>query len=355
MKEVYKEKVNVKITQTLVDELKDAIVGQRFTHFIKIDIKGFYDHINRDILFSMLKKKIKKDEVLSLLKKAILNKTVPLSQISSTATEEEATDKGVPQGISISNILANIYLSDIDAKFQKKNGIAYFRYVDDILILCTDKNKNRIYNSIKRDFSKLELSINDKEDAGKLTKGFDYLGYKYALINKAQSKYGFSVKKKNIFKLENSLINIFSDYKYHKNSQLFIWNINLRITGFILDKSKYGWLFFYSQIDDYSILYHLDWFVEQLCNKFNVSSQLRILIKKFVKAYFEIKKKKGKSKYIPKSEDFSEQDKKKILIEIYGFDRVMVNSLDSKHINKLFKSKLYISVKELEKDVQSIS
>lgn len=41
-----------------------------------------------------------------------------------------------PEGLSISNILADIYLSDLKELICNKFDVAFFRYVDDILILC---------------------------------------------------------------------------------------------------------------------------------------------------------------------------------------------------------------------------
>ncbi|MGG1520207.1 reverse transcriptase domain-containing protein [Paenibacillus oryzisoli] len=259
--------------------------------------------------------------------------------------------------MSISSILANIYLSDADKKFLQKKNVEYFRYVDDILILCNEKDKHRLMNSIKKEFKdKLKLEVNEKEDQGLITKGFDYLGYKYKKINKIKNIYGFSVKNRNLLKLENSLVEIFSDYKNNKNGQVFLWKLNLRITGFILDNKKYGWLFFYSQIDDLSILYHLDWFINnKLCTINNIKPNVKKRIKKFVTTYFEIIKKRGRSNYIPRAEDFSISEQKRILVDVFEFTSNTIESLSDEQIRIAFKNKMYISVKELERDVQSIS
>ena len=47
----------------------------------------------------------------------------------------------MPQGLSISNILANIYLNDFDKENNSKDDYKYFRYVDDIFILCNSEEK----------------------------------------------------------------------------------------------------------------------------------------------------------------------------------------------------------------------
>lgn len=89
-----------------------------------------------------------------------------------------------------------------------------------------------------------------------------------------------------------------------------MWDVNNRITGFVLEDSKYGWLFFYSQIDNVAILYHLDWFVNKMCIVYKVNPALQKQIKRFVKAFFEIIMRRGKSAYIPNSKQFPLDEKK---------------------------------------------
>lgn len=343
--------LKTKLTQNIIDDLKTSINSNKYNYFIKIDIQAFYDNINHRILMNKIMKKTKRKKILSLIKKAIENPTMV------GGGNKIKNIKGVPQGISISNILANIYLEDADKKFSKKKNIEYFRYVDDILILCNEKDVKKIKELIKREFNtNLLLNINEKKDEGYLTKGFDYLGYKYTLLDPKHNKFGFSIKRNNLLQLENSLIKIFSDYKRDKKDKIFIWKLNLRITGFRLEKRKCGWLFFYSQIDDVSKLYHLDWFInEKLCNMYNVKPSIQRRIKKFITAYFEIIKKRGKSIYIPSYDSFTIEDKKKILINIFEFKAETVETLSEEQIDEAFKNKIYISIKDLEKDVQSIS
>lgn len=44
---------------------------------------------------------------------------------------------GIPIGTELSHVLANIFLSELDQKLADRFGDKYFRYVDDITILCT--------------------------------------------------------------------------------------------------------------------------------------------------------------------------------------------------------------------------
>ena len=64
-----------------------------------------------------------------------------------------------------------------------------------------------------------------------------------------------SVRKSSILKLEQSMEDLFGEVK-KENIKYLKWKLNLKITGFILEKQKYGWMFFYSQITDVNLLFH---------------------------------------------------------------------------------------------------
>ncbi len=347
--ETYAAEIQLRLTQNIVEDLKEAINTQKYDYFLKVDIRGFYDNIDQNILLKKIKKRIRKKEIVDLIKKAIENVTH-----SGTRDIQDKNERGVPQGISISNILANIYLNDVDKSYGKSD-LRYFRYVDDVLILCNEKKSKEIFKSIQRNLHKLGLEINEKKDEGQLKKGFEFLGYKYSLINIQKNKYGFTVKRNSILKLENSMLEIFAEFNRSKNRMIFLWKINLRITGFILDKRKFGWLFFFSQIDDLRVLYHLDWFINKMCDSFKIDPEIRINIKKFITAYHEIVKKRGKSSYIPNVVDFTIERKKDILNTVYGFAWGTLALLTDEQITKIFKNKIYISLKDLEKDLQFFS
>lgn len=349
--EVYSYKIEKRLTQSIVEDIKQTVKSAEYNYLIKIDIQNFFNSIDQNILLEKINKRIKKNEIIELIKKAIQTPTIPEGKQKKVYP---ISTIGVPQGISISNILANIYLVDVDRKFNKYKGIKYFRYVDDILIICHSSKKNRVVKAIKNELSDLKLTIqNDKWREGELTSGFEYLGYSYTKLK--GDYYGFTVKNDSLMKLENSILKTFKEYRRERNSQQFIWNLNNRITGFVIDGNKFGWLFFYSQIDNVAVLYHLDWYVQKMCTVFKVDTELRKHVKKFVKAYFEIIKKRGKSGYIPNSAGFSLNEQKRTLQFIFNYKKSDLDKMSDDEIKLHFKRNLYISVKDLEKDVQSFS
>ncbi|MEJ8303930.1 reverse transcriptase domain-containing protein, partial [Saccharibacillus sacchari] len=294
----FENEVSNKIIQTLVDELKQEINSYNYNFFIKIDIKEFFSSISHPEILKLISKRIRKKSILELIEKAIKTPTL------SFPTKETIDNKiGIPQGISIASILANIYLSDIDKTYSIDNKeFKYFRYVDDILILCNDKNYEGIRERIFSKLKALDLSVScHKYKESSIYDGFSYLGYSFEILNEKSGDYGFTVRKESVKKFEDSLVKIFSEFKFskNKNSEKFLWRINKKITGCIFDKSKYGWLFFYSQIDDLPLLYHLDWFIQKLCDQFEIDNNIRHNIKRFVRTFHEVKFNLNSTNYIP--------------------------------------------------------
>lgn len=128
------------------ERLRDATDDMAFT---RVDIADFYPNIDHKILLAKLRRKIRKAELVRLIRTAI-----------STPTEShKSANKGVPQGLRISNILASIYLHQLDAKMNEK--YTYFRYVDDILVICKDVEAENVYEDIRVAIRKLKLKCHE--------------------------------------------------------------------------------------------------------------------------------------------------------------------------------------------------
>lgn len=111
------------------------------------DIKGFYDYIERQILWDKIVSKLKEhgenDEGFLQFIKTMLGYTLEY-----TEGTQRNTTVGIPQGLATSGFLANIYLDELDHKMKANfPEIRYYRYVDDIRILCDTKE---LANSAKK-------------------------------------------------------------------------------------------------------------------------------------------------------------------------------------------------------------
>jgi retron-type reverse transcriptase len=81
--------------------------------FIDIDIKGYFNNINHDILMELLKKRIEDNQFLDLIRDMLKAGYVENWQYHKTYS-------GTPQGGIVSPILANIYLHEFDEFMEQK-------------------------------------------------------------------------------------------------------------------------------------------------------------------------------------------------------------------------------------------
>jgi RNA-directed DNA polymerase len=81
--------------------------------FIDLDIKGYFNNINHDILMALLKKRIEDTQFLDLIQNMLQAGYVE-------DWEYHKTYSGIPQGGSVSTILANVYLHELDEYMEKK-------------------------------------------------------------------------------------------------------------------------------------------------------------------------------------------------------------------------------------------
>lgn len=100
---------------------------------LQIDVKGFFDHIDKEILASLFENKIKDKRIICLLKSIIYS----------------FKGAGIPLGYYTSSAFANFYLTQNDYFISEKLKIKYFcRYMDDMVLFSG--NKKVLHNAVKR-------------------------------------------------------------------------------------------------------------------------------------------------------------------------------------------------------------
>ena len=327
------------LPQTIISSILNEL--DNYSFFIKIDISKFYSSIKHDKAMRTIRRKIRKREILSLIYSAITTETISVPIKEKRMPQKSRV--GVPEGLPISNSIANIYMMDVDNKYINNDRIKYFRYVDDILILANERDFDPIKKSIQSDIKKLGLEVNkDKIASGSVDSIFSYLGYDICRTT-------VGVRKATIYKLEASIEDLIKSCK-NKSLALLKWKLNLKITGFILDNNKYGWVFFYSQITDTSVLHHLDWVVDRLLKRYKLDQA--ITPKKYVRTYHEIVKNLHNTKYIPNFDELSMENKKQLVEEIY---ERKIEGLSDPQIDYLFKKLIRREIRDVEKDVEQFS
>lgn len=290
IKDIYKVFLPPKMPNSLIFEVKKSL--QKLTNnkyfFIRLDFKNYYPSINHDKLIEKLCF-IENDNILFLIKQAISNITVPFDSYHDLRPQLNTV--GLPQGLPISNILSEIYLFNFDYNISSKAN-HYCRYVDDILIITDDKE--HAITNVNRNVKVESLEINDeKTECNSTDETVNFLGYK---IN---SKH-ISVKEKNTELFIKKLQKVFSEYRQNiskKNinaTDVFIEDLNMRIAGAFSNNKRYGWIIYYSMIDDITKLYTIDAIIKKNLRRYKLL-HISAKIKSIVRAYFYIRGKQWAS------------------------------------------------------------
>lgn len=172
-------------THKVIKKIDRALKDKEKTKYtLKLDIKKFFPNIDKEILKSLLRKKFKDKDLLWLLDEII-----------------DSSEKGLPIGNYISQYLSNFYLSYFDHWVKENLRIKhYYRYMDDIIILESDKFTLRLYKLHIDHYLKTKLKLKIKPNwqiFPTFVRGIDFLGYRlfgdYILLRKKISN---SIKKK---------------------------------------------------------------------------------------------------------------------------------------------------------------
>jgi len=141
--------------------------GTNKGYVLKADFHNYFESINHDVLFSKLDKLIDDKKVLSFLRYIVPDKV-----------------KGLGLGSQISQIAALFYVSDIDHYLKEQMGFKYYgRYMDDLYIICPDKNKLlTALEYLRKELAKLGIELSEKKTRiYKLQYGFVFCKTRYVL------------------------------------------------------------------------------------------------------------------------------------------------------------------------------
>jgi retron-type reverse transcriptase len=149
---------------------------------LKADIKHYFDEVSHEILLATIKKKIKDQRIIWLIKKILDN--------------FNSTEKGMPLGNLTSQFFANVYLTELDY-FVKHNLNAkyYIRYVDDFVILYNSKNQLVDWKQEINNFLKIKLKLElhpDKTRIISLNKPISFVGFRVFYHYKLPKKFNIN-------------------------------------------------------------------------------------------------------------------------------------------------------------------
>ena len=258
------KRVNKFIRQCSCNYTKDAYI-------LKLDIEGFFMHIDKNILFNRLhifinKKLVESDKelLIELCKKIIFNNPVENCIIKGKKSNwndlpatkslfHSPTNCGLPIGNLTSQIFANFYLDSFVHYIKHELQIRYYsRYVDDFVIVHPDKEylKSLIPQLSNFLLSTLQLNLHPKKIyLQHYKKGVIFLGavikpYRIYIANRTKGNFYTAIEKQNSIVKErkptkeeqvefissiNSYLGIMKNYKTYKlrkkmiNENLSAW------------------------------------------------------------------------------------------------------------------------------------
>jgi retron-type reverse transcriptase len=345
------------LPQTVIDSLKAALTSSRYAEYVKIDLKSFYPSIPHDLVAKAIRKKVRKVELRHLITSALTTPTVPES-LGGKRTPKSTI--GVPQGLAISNLLAEIALQDVDSVFAARQDIWYKRYVDDILILTPTAQSIAIAQELIDQLKALklnphEIGIDSKSRVESLDEPFSFLGYQVE-----QGK--VLIRQESILRFESSIAKIFTAYRHKlatargradKERALAYcqWKLNLRITGCIFEGKRLGWAAYFSQITSTAQLRSVNHTIRKLTDRFCPSGEIRP--KSLIKTFYELQRgAKADYRYIPNFDELDVGQKRDILAIWLGAE---ARDLSDAAVERRFAIKVSKAVRELEEDIAQTS
>ena len=207
-----------------MEDVHEALVSdpKGTKYCLKIDIRKFYDSVDHDCLKRIIRYSISDEQMLWLLDKII---------------DSNGETKGLPIGNFTSQYLANLYLAYFDhwmieqlvKMVMRKYGVRfyYFRYMDDIVILCADKEALHYVLNMMGLYLGSELRLEIKHNWQIFpvdVRGIDYVGFK-------QNHYGILLRKSIL-------------YRFFKKFRRTIKQYDIKDETDIkhLFPSEYGWI-----------------------------------------------------------------------------------------------------------------
>ena len=190
-------------------------------YVLKCDVKQFFHSVSHQKLFAIIKQKTKDEKFLWLVSNIIDSFNSTGDNFPERERERERERElngnfkiGIPIGNVTSQILANIYLNELDQFIKHRLKVKYyFRYADDFVILYSNQQYlENLLTSISN-FLKVNLNLQlhpNKIIIGKFRQGIDFLGYvilpHYILLRTKTKRRMFKKIKRNLKELQTGLI-----------------------------------------------------------------------------------------------------------------------------------------------------
>ncbi len=190
---------------------------------IDLDIKGFFDNIDHDLLMKAVEHYCKDKWVL-----LYINRWLKAGILQKDGLRIERLT-GTPQGGVISPLLANIYLNVVFDQWMQKNHPEkpFERYADDIVVHCkTERQAKYLLQKIEERMAVCKLTLHPEKTKiinltgktqVKYPRKFDYLGYTLKpLWSKTKKGFHLMIAPMMSIKSRSSVLEKLGDLRIHK-------------------------------------------------------------------------------------------------------------------------------------------
>lgn len=343
------------LPQDVVSRVARETSSGRYPYFVKLDVQQYFDSIDHDFLLRELKRRVRTASVTSAVLAAVKNPTVPMGHRCARPQSEG----GIPQGASLSSVLAEVFLSYFDTKWKSRGDLTFFRFVDDILIL-TSSDPEHIFSTVQTELWEryglschpLEagpLGKSGKSSIGSIDAGFDYLGYRV-------SSRGVSIGPAAMARIEKRLAATVSrcapagqDFTRPGFLNRLRTELSIVITGIYVDGTHRGWMRFYSQTQDLKQLFHLDALVVRLLDRRGIHVE-SVRPPKFVKTWHIIQANSRGSGYIQDVDSWPRSRRIDYLVDVRGIRDAA--RYENARLNELFSAEIHKEVRYLEQEAR---
>ena len=220
-------------SHTRIREREREVVPSQI-YCLKCDIRKYFNSVDHVVLLCLLRKQILDPRVLRLCELIV-----------------RSVSSGIPIGNLTSQLFANIYLNELDHYVKRTlHEKQYIRYMDDFVILSTDKKRLHADKKLIEEFLRMTLKLElhpKKSDIFLIERGIDFLGYRvfphYLTLRKSTVKRRkkkfkelvWSYKRGDISyaEIENALC---AWYGYVKHAQS--WRIQQSVCGLVKNRYK---------------------------------------------------------------------------------------------------------------------
>ena len=151
----------------------EALRKQGFVHVVDLDIQGFYDQVDGEILMRLVGRVVKDRRVWGLLRGWLAAGVMEEGKLRYEIS-------GTPQGGVVSPLLSNVYLTVLDHALAKA-GYRFVRYADEVVILCRRADECTAAVEYARGvLAGLKLKLNEEKTVvSSFRAGFDFLGFHF--------------------------------------------------------------------------------------------------------------------------------------------------------------------------------